>query len=100
MSNVIDLKQYQTIRNDENLLDIPKEDRIELAAIQQEISDRYLKAMNEINLSFSFSVTEDQSEQIKAAFIEVQKSYEKILLDSVSDITNKTVQLHFLKKYS
>ncbi|MDE1341131.1 hypothetical protein [Vibrio aestuarianus] len=100
MSNVIDLKQYQKLRNDESLLDIPEEDRLELEAIQQEISERYLKAMKEINFSFSFAVTEDQGEQIKAAFLEVQKSYERILHDSVSDITNKTVQLHFLKKYS
>lgn len=79
---------------------ISQKDRLELEAIQQEISERYLKAMKEINFSFSFAVTEDQGEQIKVAFLEVQKSYERILLDSVSDITNKTVQLHFLKKYS
>ncbi|KJG03981.1 hypothetical protein UB33_21330 [Photobacterium angustum] len=100
MSNVIDLKQYQKLRNNENLLDIPEEDSLESEGIQEEISERYLKAINEIEFSFCFAVTEEQGEQIKAAFLEVQKSYERILLDSVSESTNKTVQLHFLNKYS
>ncbi|MEZ8224939.1 hypothetical protein AB6C43_12955 [Vibrio splendidus] len=100
MSNVIDFKQYQLLSGCKGLSDIPENERLELEAIQEEITERYIRAMSEINISFNVQVTEEQGELIRAKILEVQKSYEKIIFDAVSDVTNKAVQLHILKKHN
>ncbi|ELM0341234.1 hypothetical protein Q3051_004292 [Vibrio vulnificus] len=99
MSNIIDFDKYKEITRLKDTRSIPSEDQEEIEKIQADIKEKYLALINGVNKSFEFQGTQEQARAIEAAVSNIIKSYEDIVVESISDIVAAKVEAYLRQKY-
>ncbi|EHD2253316.1 hypothetical protein [Vibrio vulnificus] len=99
MSNIIDFDKYKEITRLKDTRSIPSEDQEEIEKIQADIKEKYLALLNGVNKSFEFQGTQEQARAIEAAVSNIIKSYEDIVVESISDIVAAKVEAYLRQKY-
>ncbi|HFQ4970678.1 TPA: hypothetical protein ACGUUK_004520 [Vibrio vulnificus] len=99
MSNVIDFDKYKEITRLKDTQSIPSEDQVEIEKIQADVKEKYLALLNGVDKSFEFQGTQEQTRAIEAAVSNIIKSYEGIVVESISDIVAAKVEAYLRQKY-
>ena len=99
MSNIIDFDKYKEITRLKDTRSIPSEDQEEIEKIQADIKEKYQALLNGVNKSFEFQGTQEQARAIEAAVSNIIKSYEDIVVESISDIVAAKVEAYLRQKY-
>ncbi|MCU8150657.1 hypothetical protein M2G93_21315 [Vibrio vulnificus] len=99
MSNIIDFDKYKEITRLKDTRSIASEDQEEIEKIQADIKEKYLALLNGVNKSFEFQGTQEQARAIEAAVSNIIKSYEDIVVESISDIVAAKVEAYLRQKY-
>ncbi|MEZ9583968.1 hypothetical protein AB4230_16960 [Vibrio cyclitrophicus] len=99
MSNIIDFDKYKEITRIEGKQSIPAEEEIEIEQIQADVKEKYLALLNGVDKSFEFQGTQEQARAVETAASNIIKSYEAIVIESVSDIVGAKVEAYLRQKY-
>ncbi|EIJ2226065.1 hypothetical protein OMR72_004747 [Vibrio parahaemolyticus] len=99
MSNIIDFDRYKEITRLKDTQSIPSEDQVEIEKIQADVKEKYLALLNGVNKSFEFQGTQEQARAVEAEVSNIIKSYEDIVVESISDIVAAKVEAYLRQKY-
>lgn len=96
MSNIVDFKSYRDLFNLDK--SIYGDDAPEIDLLINDITERYATNMID-TLSFSFECHPNDAKRLTDDIEIMCKAYCDIYHQLLSDLTSKTVELHFLKKH-
>lgn len=102
MTNIIDLEGYKK-KVAESVasmaFNITQEDQEEVDKLALEITEKYIKKLNEGDHSFAIQATPSQTKLVQQMIDELTKDLNGIIVELIHDLTRKTVELYLLKKY-
>jgi len=102
VTNIIDLEEYKK-QVAESVASMPfnitHEDQEEAGKIALEITEKYIKKLNEGDHSFAIQAIPSQTKLVQQKIDELTKDLNDIIVELIHDLTKKSVELHLLKKY-
>lgn len=99
MSNIIDFDSYKEITRLKDVPSIPYEEQIEIEKIQADIKNKYLALLKAVDKTFEFQGTQEQARVVGVAVSNIIKSYESIVMESISEIVAAKVEAYLRQKY-